>query len=131
ATVIEPSARVYVLQERENAYTDSLGTVQAAHTFTTGRGSAGLKVSHLFPAGYVTFSPYVGLYGDYYFSRDDATALPGLTAVPLLQGGAARATGGITTMFGSGGQLSIGGEYSGLGQNTRIWNLKFNGSVAF
>jgi hypothetical protein len=32
---IEPSARVYALWERENAYTDSLGTLQAEHTFET------------------------------------------------------------------------------------------------
>ena len=52
ATVFEPSARVYMLWEQENAYTDSLGALQASHTFDTGRGSAGLKVSHDFPAGF-------------------------------------------------------------------------------
>jgi hypothetical protein len=131
ATVIEPSARVYTLWERENAYTDSLGTLQAAHNFDTGRGSVGAKATYLFPTGFGSFAPYVGLYGDYYFSRDDAALVPGLTAVPLLQGGAARATGGVTMLFGGGSQLSVGGEYSGLGQNTRIWNLKLHGSVSF
>jgi hypothetical protein len=131
ATVFEPSARVYTLWEQENGYTDSLGTLQAGHNFQTGRGSAGLKVSHLFVVGAGTVAPYVGLYGDYYFSKDDATTTPGLATVPLLQGGAARATGGLTLNFGGGAQLSVGGEYSGLGQNTRIWNLKFNGAVRF
>jgi hypothetical protein len=135
ATVFEPSARVYGLWERENAYTDSLGTLQAAHNFSTGRGSAGLKVSQLFPAGFVTLAPYVGLYGDYYFSKDDSTititTTPGVTSVPLLSGAAARATGGVTMMFGGGAQLSVGGEYSGLASDTRIWNLKLNGSVPF
>ena len=102
ATVFEPSARVYMLWEQENAYTDSLGTLQASHTFDTGRGSAGMKVSHDFGTEFGAFVPYVGLYGDYYFSKDDASiaATPGLTAVPLLQGGAARATGGIMVKFG-------------------------------
>ena len=81
-------------------------------------------------AGAGTIAPYIGLYGDYYFSKDDATTTPDLTPVPLLQGGAARATGGVMFNFG-GGQLSVGGEYSGLGQNTRIWNLKLHGAVRF
>lgn len=132
ATVFEPSARVYMLREQEKAYTDSLGALQGSHTFDTGRGSAGVKVSHMFPAGPGTLAPYLGLYGDYYFSRDDATTTPAPTAVsPLLRGGAARATGGVAMMFGGGTQLSVGGEYSGIGQNTRIWNLQLHGSVSF
>jgi hypothetical protein len=131
ATVFEPSARVYMLWEQENAYTDSLGALQASHTFDTGRGSAGLKVSHDFPAGFGALAPYVGLYGDYYFSKDDATTTPGLAAVPLLQGAAVRATGGVMMRFGSGAQLSVGAEYSGIGQDTRIWNLQAHGSVPF
>ena len=43
AMVFEPSARVYMLWEQENAYTDSLGTLQASHTFDTGRGSVGCE----------------------------------------------------------------------------------------
>lgn len=132
ATVFEPSARVYILREQEKAYTDSLGALQGSHTFDTGRGSAGVKVSHMFPAGVGMIAPYLGFYGDYYFSRDDATTTPALTAVtPLLKGGAARATGGVAMMFGGGTQLSVGGEYSGLGQNARIWNLQVHGSVSF
>jgi hypothetical protein len=131
ATVFEPSARVYMLWEQENAYTDSLGALQASRTFDTGRGSAGLKVSHDFPAGFGALAPYVGLYGDYYFSKDDATTTPGLAAVPLLQGAAVRATGGVMMRFGSGAQLSVGAEYSGIGQDTRIWNLQAHGSVPF
>ena len=51
--------------------------------------------------------------------------------MPLLQGGAARATGGVTATFGGGAQFDVGGEYSGLAQDTRIWNLKLHGSVPF
>ena len=131
ATVFEPSARVYGLWERENAYTDSLGTLQAAHNFQTGRGSAGLKVSHLFVVGGGTVAPYVGLYGDYYFSKDDATTPALNSTVPVLQGGAARATGGVTAIFGGGAQLSVGGELSGVGRDTHIWNLQVRGAVPF
>lgn len=45
----EPSAKVYALWERENAYADSLGTPQAARTFSSGRASAGNKVSYPCP----------------------------------------------------------------------------------
>jgi outer membrane autotransporter protein len=131
ATVFEPSARVYMLWEQENAYTDSLGTLQPGHTFDTGRASAGMKVSHRFEAGPGALAPYLGLYGDYYFSKDNATPTPGLTTVPVLQGGAARATGGITAIFGGGAQLGVGGEFSGLGRDTHIWNLQVRGAVPF
>ena len=47
--------------------------------------------------------------------------LAGLTTVPLLQGFAARATGGLTATFAGGGQLSAGSEYEGIGGNTQIW----------
>jgi hypothetical protein len=44
--IIEPSARIYALWENENAYTDSLGTLQTARTFETGRGSGGMKMGY-------------------------------------------------------------------------------------
>ena len=47
--VLEPSARVYALWERENSYVDSLGTLQSeAQFFLTGRTSGGVKVSYPF-----------------------------------------------------------------------------------
>jgi hypothetical protein len=128
--VFEPSARVFTLWEQENAYTDSLGTLQASHTFGTGRASAGVKMSYPIAAGAGTLAPYAGLYGDYYFSKDNA-AIVGLTAVPLLQGWGARATGGLAATFGGGAQLSVGGEFSGIGNDTHIWNLLVRGAVPF
>jgi hypothetical protein len=129
--LVEPSARVYALWEQENAYTDSLGTPQPGQTFETGRASAGVKMSYPILAWTGTLAPYVGLYGDYYFSQDNAPITPGLTTVPLLHGGAARATGGLTATFGGGAQLSVGGEYSGIANNNRIWNLQLRGAVPF
>lgn len=131
AFVLEPSARVYALWEHENAYTDSLGTLQADRNFATGRGSGGVKVSY--PVAWsstVNLVPYAGLYGDYYFSRDDAIDT-GLTTVPLLQGWSARATGGLSMTFVRGAQLSAGGEYGGIGGNTHIWTWRMSGSVPF
>ncbi len=132
----EPSVRAYALWEREGAYTDSLGTLQAAHQFDTGRGSGGLKVSFPFPTGVGTLAPYAGLYGDYYFSKDNAaaTALPPTATLPtmlLLQGGGVRATGGVTATFIGGPQLSVGGEYSEVGSSTHIWTFRMRGNVPF
>jgi hypothetical protein len=126
----EPSARFYAMWEHENAYTDSLGTLQAAHDFNTGRGSVGLKTAYPFLIGAGTLAPYVGLYGDYYYSKDNAPN-PGLTTILLLQGAGVRATGGITAAFLSGPQLSIGAEYSVIGSDTHIWTLRARGSVPF
>jgi len=131
AFVLEPSARVFALWEHENAYADSLGTLQNAQDFTTGRASGGLKVIYPFTwSSTIDLAPYLGLYGDYYFSGDDATVV-GITTVPLLQGWSARATGGVTMAFGRGALLSAGGEYGGIGGGFQIWTWRVRGSVAF
>jgi outer membrane autotransporter protein len=131
AFVLEPSARVYALWEHENAFTDSLGTLQANRDFDTGRASGGVKVSYPFTwSSVMNLAPYAGLYGDYYFSRDDAMAT-GLTTVPLLQGWSARAIGGVAATFPGGAQLSAGGEYGGIGSADRIWTWRARGNVPF
>jgi hypothetical protein len=130
AVVLEPSARVFALWEHENAYTDSLGTLQTERNFATGRASGGVKVSYpLAWSSTTNVAPYLGLYGDYYFSRDDATTV-GLTTVPLLQGWSGRVTGGVAMTFGR-GALSAGGEYGGIGSDNHIWTWRVRGSVAF
>jgi hypothetical protein len=129
--VFEPSARVYALWEHENGYTDSLGIFQSDRNFATGRGSGGGQVSYPFVwSSAVNLAPYAGLYGDYYFSHDDALA-PGITTVPLLEGWSARATGGVAATFGNGAMLSAGGEYGGIGSSDHIWTLRVRGMVPF
>ena len=131
AFVLEPSARVYALWEHENAYTDSVGTLQPDRNFSTGRASAGGKVTYPFAwSSTVDLAPYVGLYGDYYFSMDDA-ATAGLTTVPLLQGWSARVTAGLAMTFAQSALLSLGGEYGGIGSDTHIWTWRVRGSVPF
>jgi hypothetical protein len=130
SVVLEPSARVFALWEHENDYTDSLGTLQTARNFATGRASGGVKV--LYPWAWsstTNLAPYVGLYGDYYFSRDDATTVS-LTTVPLLQGWSGRVTGGVAMTFGR-GAISAGGEYGGIGSDNHIWTWRVRGSMAF
>jgi hypothetical protein len=131
STTFEPSVQVYTLWEHENAYTDSLGTYQANHDFDTGRASGGLKTSRTFSVGDARVVPYLGLYGDYYFTMDNANGAPGLTPVPLMQGWAARANGGITTALPSGAQMTVGGELSGIGNAYQIWTVNVRGSVPF
>jgi hypothetical protein len=131
AIVFEPSARVYALWEHENPYTDSLGTLQAEHNFDTGRASGGLQASYPFAwSSMVNLAPYVGFYGDYYFSMDDASTV-GLTTTPLLQGWSGRATWGVAMTFGRGAMLSAGGEYGGIGGDYQIWTWRVRGSVPF
>ena len=130
--VLEPSARVFALWEHENAYTDSLGTLQDTRNFSTGRASVGAKV--IDPAAWswtsVVLSPYAGIYADYYFSQDDAQTA-GLTTVPLLQGFSARATGGVTASFAGGASLGAGGEFGGLGSANHIWTWTARGRIPF
>jgi hypothetical protein len=134
---IEPSARIYALWEHEDAFTDSLGTRQADRDFATGRASGGVKVSY--PFGWserVTLTPYAGLYGDYYFTHDNAAAIVGAGAValastPFLDGWSARATTGLAARFSSGAAVALGGEYGGIGNNVHIWTYHVHASVPF
>jgi len=130
---IEPSARVYALWERENTYTDTLGTLQNARDFSTGRASGGVKLSY--PVAWSTtasLAPYVGLYGDYYFNSDSAH-VPAAGGIPsnVLDGWSARAVGGLTAKFGNGAQIAVGAERSGIGANFGLWTYRVRVSVPF
>ncbi|MFO1108830.1 MAG: Ig-like domain repeat protein [Bradyrhizobium sp.] len=131
----EPSARVYALWERENAYTDTLGTLQAARNFSTGRASGGMKV--MYPIAWTataTLTPYAGLYGDYYFNTDDAAPVIGLAGLPgglVFDGFSARAVGGLSATLGGGAQVSVGFERSGLGGDFALWGYRAAASVPF
>ncbi len=127
--MMEPSLRAYVMWEHEDAYTDNLGVTQTERNFATGRASAGNKVSYSIPLSKTaTATPYVGVYGDYYVSRDDASST--VTPAPMLQGWSARVTGGIGFNLG-GAMVSAGGEYGGIGGTTQVWTWRARGSVPF
>ncbi|SEO08139.1 conserved repeat domain-containing protein [Bradyrhizobium sp. OK095] len=132
---LEPSLRVYALWEHEDAYTDTLGTQQAARNFSTGRASAGAKVAYPFTISPGTqIAPYAGVYSDYYFNRDDAAQLLILGTVPTayaLDGWSARAVGGVTAQFANGGQIALGAERAGLGGNVGLWTYRARASVPF
>jgi hypothetical protein len=134
---IEPSAKVYALWEHQNAYTDTLGTLQGDRNFSTGRASGGVKLSYPFAwTGSVALAPYVGLYGDYYFTRDDAAAIVAagalpLASTPLLDGGSARVTAGFAAKLASGAAVAVGAEYGGIGSNVNIWTYRARAAVPF
>ena len=88
-----------------------------------------------FMLGAWTLAPYVGLYGDYYFTRDSAGALAAAAAaIPtnlVLDGWSARATGGLTAKSSSGAQIAIGAERAGIGGSFGFWTYRARGSVPF
>jgi hypothetical protein len=136
--VVEPSVKVYALWEHEGAYVDSLGTLQGNYDFATGRASAGTKM--IYPFAWadkdILFAPYVGLYGDYYFTEDNAAAILAaggvpLASEPLLQGWSARMVAGIGAKFANGGTIGVGAEYGGIGANFQSWTLKAKAQVPF
>jgi hypothetical protein len=130
AFVLEPSARVYALWEREDAYTDSLGTAQAERSFAGGRVSAGTKVIYPISRSATIIAPYVGIYGDYYFTRDNVDTI-GLPPIPLISGWSARLAAGIATKFERGLQLTLGGELGGIGGDHTMWAWCARGSLPF
>ena len=134
--MIEPSARVYALWEHENAYTDTLGTVQSARDFTTGRASGGLRLAYPVMWSSVAIAPYVGLYGDYYFNGDSAAVPAGSLATvsaAILDGWSARAAGGANLKFTNGAQISVGAERGGIGSSSgaALWTYRARASVPF
>lgn len=134
--MIEPSARIYALWEHENAYTDTLGTVQTARDFTTGRASAGLRLAYPVMWSSVAIAPYVGLYGDYYFNGDTAAVPPASLATvsaAILDGWSARVASGANLKFANGAQISVGAERGGLGSSSgaALWTYRARASVPF
>lgn len=130
--IFEPSSNVYVLTEREGSWTDSLGTLQAARTFTVGRVASGAKlaaVPYSF-TGDIQVSPYIGFYGDWRFSTDNALPVA-VTLVGINNGWSGRAIGGFAFTSASGASIALGGEYGGIGAPYKIWTGTVRGSVPF
>jgi hypothetical protein len=131
---LEPSAKVYVLWEHEDAYTDSLGTAEPDRNFFTGRASSGIKVAYPWKLSAATIAPYVGAYADYYFNQDDAVvpADPLLLPTEFIQGWSGRVTSGVLVSTAGGAQFSIGDELGGLGSGEfTVWSLQGRAALQF
>jgi hypothetical protein len=118
AYIIEPSADVFAIWERQTAYTDTLGALHDARSFSTGRVSLGGKA--IAPQWVAGVAPYLGFYGDWRFSSDNA--LP--AAAPFTgigDGWSARVTGGLNMRVFTTGSLALGGEYGGIGADYKLW----------
>ena len=121
AFVVEPSAKVYALWERQGEWTDSLGTLQAAHNFSAGRVATGGRLIAPWQASAdLTLSAYLGLYGDWRFGTNNATPA-GEPLVGIGNGWSGRVTGGLSATKSGGGTLSLGGELGGLGADYKVW----------
>jgi hypothetical protein len=130
AFLLEPSTRIFTLREADNAWTDSLGTTQASRNFSESRVSTGGKVTYPWQAAGMQISPYVGSYGDYRFSTDNALPV-GVPFVGIKDGWSARATTGVTFGISGGASLSIGGELGGIGAGYDIWSANARMIVPF
>jgi hypothetical protein len=124
--VIEPSTRIYALWEHDRAWADNFGTAQAARDFSIGRLSSGGRMLVPFETGGIRVSPYVGLYGDWRFSSDNALPVNAANA-GIKDGLSGRATAGIAATTTSGLAVSLGGEWGGLGAGYDLWSA--NGRI--
>jgi hypothetical protein len=66
-------------------------------------------------------TPYLGLYGDYYFSSNNGGTV--LLPSQFIHGGAGRVIGGVGSRFDNGVKLSVGAEYGGIGNNFQNWTV--------
>ncbi len=132
--VLQPSAKLYALWERDGAYVDSLGIAQPSYSFSTGRASAGTRVSYPFEWSPATMlAPYAAVHGDYYFTGNQAS-VAGVPTIPLLlQGWSARVAAGLDMTFGNGGTIGLGGELGGIGSSASVltYTYRVRGSVPF
>jgi len=112
---VSPSAKLYALWEKDEAFSDTLGAAHAERSFSTARASGGVKVAYPFQANGFALEPYVGAYADYYFSSEDTPGLNGLLVDVIRDGWSARFTGGLTLVSESGLRATFGGEFGGLG----------------
>jgi len=129
---LEPSVRAYALWEKQDAFTDNLGTAQEGHMFYVGRASAGFKLIYNWQlSDAVTIAPYAGLYADQYFNKDD-DADQSSPPAPSIDATAMRIVSGLTIRTGHGSQFMLGGEAGGLGSGKfTAWSLHARASIGF
>lgn len=100
--IIEPSADIFAIWERQSAYTDSLGAQRDARSFSSGRIALGGKASA--PQWVAGITPHFGIYGDWRFASNNASS-----------DWSARVTSGVNVQVFKDGSLSLGAEYGGIG----------------
>jgi hypothetical protein len=128
---LEPSAKIYALWESENQYSDSLGVLQPEHNFSTGRASLGAKlIYHWDWSDTVTLAPFVGIYADDYFNKDDAAAA--LASLDPVEGASMRVLVGLAVTNSSGAKFTSSAEFGGIGSNSfTTWSLRTRAAIPF
>lgn len=116
---LEPSSRVFAVRERQEGFTDSLGTAQPDLAVTTGRVASGGRIIYPWAiTPHWTLSPSLGAYADWRFGELETSSD---TLVALADGWSGRITGGLTLLSGHGGLLvAFTGDVGGLGTGTRF-----------
>ncbi len=129
--VLQPSAKLFVLWEAQKAWTDTLGTLQDARKFSAGRTALGAQVARPWTmSNRWIVAPYVGAYGDWRFSSDNA--LPtGSPVANIGNGWSGRVTSGLSATAPRGVNVSLGGELGGLGATYKIWSGNVRAVVPF
>ncbi|MGL4405734.1 MAG: autotransporter outer membrane beta-barrel domain-containing protein, partial [Notoacmeibacter sp.] len=128
AFTIEPSLKASSLWQSQNAYTDSVGTMQAARSFNTSQIAAGLKASTTIDlSDGKSFSPYAAVTADWRYSSGDTTAT--LKAMDNLS---ASFNAGFNAKVNANTTLNLDGTVSGLGlDDFKIWSIKAKLGVGF
>ena len=126
---VTPSLSLFALNENQDQYTDSLGTVQTSRSMFNGTASAGIKVAYPLSYNGIKILPYAGLYGDFSSqgNSDNELANVGIDGnqlASLLDGGlTARATAGASVHFDDGTSFALSGELGGIGGGTQSWSV--------
>ena len=126
SVVVEPSASIFALTERQTGYTDTLAVSHASRTFSNGRVSLGGKVIAA-PGLFAGFTPYVGLYGDWGFMSNNSVPV-NVSSSGVGSGWSARTTAGVSVPVFTRSTLALGGEYGGIGADYKTWtgNARLN-----
>jgi hypothetical protein len=119
SAILEPSAKVFALWEKQTAWTDSLANAYAERDFSAGRVSIGGRTIAPWSSGSLSIAPYVGFYGDWRFGSDNISS--GIAIIGIENGWSGRATAGLSIAQKGGGTLTLGGEYGGLGADYKMW----------
>lgn len=115
--------------KRSEPISTASGPRKAIATSRPGRASVGAKWLYRSQWGDLSVIPYFGLYGDYYFSKDDATTA---LLTPSLDGASLRATSGLTVAMASGAQIAVGGELGGIGSGSfDLWSARARMAMPF
>jgi hypothetical protein len=126
---VEPSGRLIYASEKQDAFVDTAGVIHSRYSFDVGLASFGGEIGAPTIWGNWIVTPSLGLYGDYRFGTDSVQTVA--TLPNLDDGWSARVTGDLRWSAPNGFSAAVGGQYGGLGSDTRYWQAKASLGVKF